>query len=293
MKAGLAPQPHLAVVELSLLPSEEWLPRFTGWAVVYVMSGVGYWMQPSSNVEIGSGAVAVLNEGAAGVLRASQIGELTIHHYAVHPDRLNGVLTLGNLQSLKQAARRKDLAFRVFPCDTTMADGFRLVLEHHRDWSQLRLRLRLLELFVASLDRALETERPPQEREAHTRARLEQYLKEMPASDLVHLDFGDLVERMGCSPRNVARVFKQITGLTFRNRQVEVRLSRALELLETTDSNIQDVAAESGYKSLSLFDLLFKRRYGVPPSTWRINVRKAGASAQIGEIKETPIGKNS
>ena len=44
---------------------------------------------------------------------------------------------------------------------------------------------------------------------------------------------------------------------------------RARELLATTKSKVVDVALESGYQSLSLFNFMFNRRFGMSPGRWR------------------------
>ena len=37
----------------------------------------------------------------------------------------------------------------------------------------------------------------------------------------------------------------------------------------TTESKVVEVALESGYQSLSLFNLMFKRHFGLTPAKWR------------------------
>ena len=61
--------------------------------------------------------------------------------------------------------------------------------------------------------------------------------------------------------------------MSFREKQVELRLTRARELLATTDSKVVDVAMESGYQSTSLFNLIFKQRFGLSPAKWRDRVK--------------------
>jgi methylphosphotriester-DNA--protein-cysteine methyltransferase len=43
----------------------------------------------------------------------------------------------------------------------------------------------------------------------------------------------------------------------------------ARELLATSNSKVVEVALESGYKSLSMFNLMFTRRFGTSPGRWR------------------------
>jgi transcriptional regulator GlxA family with amidase domain len=57
--------------------------------------------------------------------------------------------------------------------------------------------------------------------------------------------------------------------MSFCDKRAEIRLGRARELLATSKSKVVEVAFESGYKSLSLFNQMFTRRFGVSPGKWR------------------------
>ena len=99
--------------------------------------------------------------------------------------------------------------------------------------------------------------------------RLQELLEQMPASELINLSLSDLARKAQCTPRHLGRLFREELGMSFRAKQSKIRLERACELLATTESKIVDVALESGYQSLSLFNLIFKRSYGVSPGKWR------------------------
>jgi len=62
-----------------------------------------------------------------------------------------------------------------------------------------------------------------------------------------------------------------------RSRQTELRLLKARQLLSDSTAKIIEVAFESGYRNLSLFNSLFKRRFGVTPSECRAKAKKNGA----------------
>ena len=58
-----------------------------------------------------------------------------------------------------------------------------------------------------------------------------------------------------------------------------MRLALACDLLASTELKILDVALESGFQSLSLFNLMFARRFGMSPGKWRqkhLERRQAG-----------------
>jgi AraC-like DNA-binding protein len=78
-----------------------------------------------------------------------------------------------------------------------------------------------------------------------------------------------------CTPRHLSRIFRDVVGMSFRDKHAELRLHRACELLATSESKVVDVALESGYQSLSLFNQMFARRFGMSPGKWRQKRRNA------------------
>jgi AraC-like DNA-binding protein len=114
------------------------------------------------------------------------------------------------------------------------------------------------------------------------KSRLIKLLEDKPASDLLDLSFGDLVRETRCTPRHLSRIFHQVVGMSFREKQAQVRLLRAQELLATTQSKVVEVALESGYPSLSLFNLMFKRRFGTTPARWREQIKEPSRPRRLG-----------
>ena len=74
---------------------------------------------------------------------------------------------------------------------------------------------------------------------------------------------------MRSTPRHLSRTFNELVGMSFRAKRAEIQLTRARELLANSNSKIVDVALESGFKSLSLFNMMFARRFGTSPRGWR------------------------
>jgi AraC-like DNA-binding protein len=67
----------------------------------------------------------------------------------------------------------------------------------------------------------------------------------------------------------VSRLFKEVTGKGFKDYVVEKRLEYGHALLMTTQKSIVEIAAESGFESSSYFSIVFKQKYGVPPTKYR------------------------
>ncbi|MFD3542561.1 GlxA family transcriptional regulator [Streptomyces sp. NPDC058662] len=83
------------------------------------------------------------------------------------------------------------------------------------------------------------------------------------------LPVAELARRALMSRRSFARRFGAATGTTPHAWLLGLRLSRAEELLETTDLPVEEVARRVGYGSAAVLRAQFVRRRGVPPRSYR------------------------
>lgn len=79
------------------------------------------------------------------------------------------------------------------------------------------------------------------------------------------LDLGDVAAVVGCSPRQLQRVFAEVGRSDFRTELLELRMRRARRLLER-GASVRATAPRVGYAGASGLVAAFKRAYGVPPS---------------------------
>ena len=260
-------EPHLVIREIALPPGSEWNPQSSGWSFLHFTRGIGYWLHPKGNHELTTGSALLFSDRAPGTIRASQVGEVTVHFFRLQPERLLGLATLSEQQFLQNAATVEHLALRVFAPSEPVAKSFRTLCENNNG-SHFRLRLRLLDLFIQAFGQELPNQ-TAKEPAIDAKARLTRMLNQTPVSELLDLSFADLALEMRCTPRHLSRIFHELVGMSFREKQTHVRLVRAQELLATTQCKVVEVALESGYQSLSLFNATFKRRFGVTPGKWR------------------------
>lgn len=262
--------PHESQLELrefSILPGGEWAPKLSGWSLIQIKSGTGYWLQTDSSRLLEPGMVLLVAEHVPGIIRASQLSSLSLYAFNVLPSRLTGLITLGELNVLKTAAAHSELMLRILP----PGDPISVQMSELYAGTKARgllFRLNLLRLFVEIFGCELAQEITPAEISG-AKERLRTYLSETPPDVLLEMSFNELAAMTRCTPRHLGRIFHDVVGVSFREKRAEIRLARARELLATSKFKVVDVALESGYKSLSLFNLMFTRRFGTSPGRWR------------------------
>lgn len=84
------------------------------------------------------------------------------------------------------------------------------------------------------------------------------------------ISLDQIAENMYLSPFYVSKIFKSETGVAPIRYLINIRLEKAMELLEGgCEGSIQDVAASVGYEDAYHFSKLFKKHFGISPSQAR------------------------
>jgi AraC-like DNA-binding protein len=235
--------------------------------------------------ELHPGAVLLLTEKARGCVRASQVGELRLHFFRMEPRKLTGLVSMADQTLLRNAAGDEELPLRVLPPNEQFSRKFK-ELSSEQARNTFPARVQLLQLFLDLFGGDFQQPQADATEVVDARERLKQMLNQTPVSDLLELSFSELVGKTRCSPRHASRLFTELVGVSFREKQTELRLSRACELLADTNSKVVDVAMESGYPSTSLFSAMFKQRFGTSPAKWReLNRRRNPANQSVRRLR--------
>jgi AraC-like DNA-binding protein len=249
--------------ELTLSPSAERFLHCDGWMMARMAEGTGYWLQSGvahRQLNLGDGLIVLRN--ASGIVRVSQLGSLKLQRFTVQPQYLNGLLTAVEWQQLEVAPDNLLPSVSFFAADESIGQKFiRLADQTLSD--RLSMRCALLLLWanaVSSLCRC----RFPRRRHA------EFFPEQTP----------ELARSTLCTPRHLSRIFTNRSARPSRTN-AELRLTRVRDQLTTCKSKVVEVALESGYESLSLFDLMFTRRFGTSPGRWRRRRRNNGNGKHI------------
>ncbi len=79
----------------------------------------------------------------------------------------------------------------------------------------------------------------------------------------------DVAKAVSMSGSRFSTVFSQQTGQTFTEYLMYLRLSKAKELLRTTNERSSQIAREVGYNDSHYFSYIFKKNIGITPSEYR------------------------
>jgi transcriptional regulator GlxA family with amidase domain len=79
------------------------------------------------------------------------------------------------------------------------------------------------------------------------------------------------------SKRNFQRLFMKSYRLSPMEYLMKIRLEKSRELLKSSDRDVAEVAAESGFQANSYFSMQFKKAFGISPKRYRSIVCKRAA----------------
>ena len=96
----------------------------------------------------------------------------------------------------------------------------------------------------------------------------------------------ELAEEMNMSRSNLLRKVKKETNLSVSQLISQVRLTKAMELLKTTEANVSEVSHQVGFGSTSYFIKCFREYYGYPPGEVGKRDREEIAHADPTKIPE-------
>ena len=282
---------HLVLQELVVAPSDEWTPEGHAWTAVRVAAGYGYCLGDDEAHETKAGEAVIVGPGAKVTFRASQLGELKLEFFTVEPHLLDGLFTVMEWHQLESiSARNTQRVFRYAANDSLAQKFARLATLSQRD--ALPVRLAFLQLWASCLTNLLPAFTQAGAGRKKLRLRFRQFFGHLSEKELAASSLTDMAAELNCSERHFSRMFREEFGVSLRDCQNELRLQRACRLLQDFKAKISSVAFECGYRHLGLFNLMFKKRFGLSPSQWRRQKLDAKGSSSFEHAEITRAGSH-
>lgn len=79
----------------------------------------------------------------------------------------------------------------------------------------------------------------------------------------------DIAEHCHCSVSYLSHIFKKYGNLSVTQYLIKMKMTKASELLVSTDASITQIAVSLGYNDSNYFTLQFTKFYGTSPKTYR------------------------
>ncbi|MBT1698513.1 AraC family transcriptional regulator [Fulvivirgaceae bacterium PWU4] len=155
---------------------------------------------------------------------------------------------------------------KILECTTDMRKKINEIL--HNDWTgicwQTFMNVRVLEILLECLNNIAmrNTKQLTRHRLELVRKYLIDHLQDRFSADAV-------AGKMKIDKHKLRKDFKAMYNVTMQQFVLEERMKRARAFLRDSKLPVSEIAASIGYKKLSHFNDLFKKRYGYPPSHLR------------------------
>lgn len=268
---------HLRIDELRLEPGREWNDESCAWRFVRVRQGEAYWLDPAKPRLIAPGELLVLAPNVKGVIRASQLNEVVLDGFQFDPILLCGLFTVSERHLFETGGDSFIKPIQFLPSTHPVSQSMAALIGRLPGGHKVAERAELLVLALRVLAEAFPAVAPEAQKGSGAQDRFQEIITRMPDLELIDHTSEQLARLCGCTPRHFNRLFRAQFGESPRARQTELRLLKARHLLGSSEEKVTQIAAECGYGSLSLFNSLFRRRFGMSPSEWRQRTKPNGA----------------
>jgi len=251
-----------------LKASEEW--RHGGQGLLFILSkrGRGSYVSGLTTHELAPGDLLVVHGAAPNPGRLVGLEEMAFHYFAACFEHLIALFAAKEIQFLQNLTNGFKGA-KLYPAASPLAQQCHGLLDEAPPQLTIEHRSHLLKIVALVLSeefRAQGTRRGEMDRaEDH----LAQVLESLTSAEILGLSVPDLARKFSCSRRHLNRLFHEHFGISVGALKMEMRLLKAVALLQDPQAKIINVAEDCGFNHLGLFNTCFKRRFGASPGQWR------------------------
>ncbi len=144
-------------------------------------------------------------------------------------------------------------------------------LQHEKDWPQTdshQIQQQLLLLLFTLINRSTIMQKAGNDLTLKDLiGRIKKYMEENHSKSL---SLEQLADQFQLTKYQLARLFKQVTGMSPIQYIIGCRITTAKRLLQTTHLSVACIANKVGYKSATQFQAAFKKTTGVTPRSYHL-----------------------
>jgi AraC-like DNA-binding protein len=258
---------------------EHWSSEGDGLSLIFPKGGRGTFVRDSIIQPLAPGDVFVVNSSSGGSLCVSQNEEFVFRCFSICSEHLYPLLATKEI-SLLQSVTAGFSENRLYAASHPIAVECHKLLGEVPPQFNFTHRSQLLRIVAAIMSLEFRNARPQQSGFIRIEEHLSQTLEKLSVYDILHQPVTTLAERFGCSQRHLNRLFHQHFGHSVGALRMEMRLLKAICLLRDPNAKVIYVAEQCGFNHLGLFNVCFKRRFGVSPGHWRKSPKESHAAAE-------------
>jgi len=145
------------------------------------------------------------------------------------------------------------------------------ILRHENE--NIKLQNELQNLRISVLEYGKEAEKSGDSKNSHIVTKAQLFIK---SNYHKNIRLSDVASAVYLSPNYFSTIFKELSGYTFSNYLMKVRMQVAKKLLLKSDLPIKSIVFKVGFDDYNYFNRQFKRIEGIPPAKFRKNHLEAG-----------------
>ena len=245
--------------------------------IIYIKKGRLHIYIDGHNFDALAGEVYYVNPG---VLHYMDTDDLSVDYYAIlFPLDFISFKTNDGLEKQIFSPLKKGrllFPYKISDCNITdeITDLLNRITDENKNnqkeeslHCQIHTRILLLQI-IELLHRENYFEQPSH---AHTSRLQREIISYIQQHHTEKISLEMLSKEFHLSEKYLSRYFKMNFSISFKQYVGHLRMSTAVNLLETTDLSVTDIALNSGFQSVNLFIRVFKANYGITPLQYRKN----------------------
>ncbi|MEF9958804.1 MAG: AraC family transcriptional regulator [Niameybacter sp.] len=243
-----------------------------GFEISMILSGEGWYFAEGRAIKVQAGSVIVFNSLVPHAWKANSDNppiqktftfyhrlflesELAQRESQLIKDYLQ-LLTVLDLhgEEARQSCKLLEMMYQEFE---NKQSGYRESIKHL-----------LLSFFICSMRVSMKKYKKETVRKNVPNVQLETAVQYIKTHFHLNITLEDVSKEVYMHPNYFSASFKKQYGASFVEYTNALKIAMAIELMESTDLSIQEVASQCGFSSLSNFYRVFKGRYGSSPAKY-------------------------
>ena len=269
----MSSQDYLELRTVHLKSPEEWRAEGGNLSFVFQMSGTGRYISGPNTRKLVPGDVMVFNNSFKGVLGSADGEDIEFKSFSVCFEHLFPMFFIKEISAIEQIADGFK-ATKLYSATIQIAKRANALLSEVNPECNLEHRAQLLRIVAVIMQGEFNSFQSQRAGLTPVEPHMIVVFERLSVTELLDLSVDDLAAKFSCSRRHISRLFHMHFGLSIAALRMELRLLKALSLLRDPNAKIINVAEQSGFVHLGLFNTLFKRRFDVTPGQWRKNAEE-------------------